>query len=152
MGMKRLNWPLWAGFLLTMIAFLSYFFVFIWFPVTRDFPWANFLLFGLAAVLLGIGVRRALAPERTRPRRSKIGAAILTTLSFAIFGFFVVATLILPRNLPESHSAPKVSQQAPDFTLPDTNNKPVSLAELRAAPVAGKSPKGVLLIFYRGSW
>ena len=50
--MRRFNWPLWAGFLLTLFAAFSYFAFFVWFPITRDFPWANLLLFLLAAVLL----------------------------------------------------------------------------------------------------
>ena len=39
----------------------------------------------------------------------------------------------------------RVGQTAPDFTLPDTNGRPVSLAELRA-----RGP--VVLSFYRGRW
>jgi AhpC/TSA family len=110
------------------------------------------VLFALAAVLLVVGVRRAFAPDRPRPTRSKITGAILATLGVAIFGFFIVATFIIARRLPASHSAPQISQKAPDFSLTDTNGKTVSLSELLASPVNGKSPKGVLLIFYRGYW
>jgi hypothetical protein len=152
MKMPKLNWPLWAGFLLSVIAFVSYPLVFVWFPITRDFPWANLVLFALSAVLLLVGVRRALAPGRPRPGRSKIAGAILTILSVAIFGFFVLAIFIIPRHLPASHGAPQVGQKAPDFTLSDTNGKPVALAEFLSSPVNGKAPKGVLLIFYRGYW
>lgn len=152
MKISRFNWPIWAGFLLSLIAFLSYFFIFVWFPVTRDFPWANLLLFAGAAALLLVGVRRAFAPDRPRPTRSKIAGAILTTLSVAIFGFFVFAVFIMARQLPASHSAPQVGQKAPDFTLSDTNGKAVSLSELLSSPVNGKTTKGVLLIFYRGYW
>ncbi|MBA3355541.1 MAG: redoxin domain-containing protein [Pyrinomonadaceae bacterium] len=164
MNARRINWPIWAGFLLSLIAFLSYFFVFVWFPVTRDFPWANLLLFALAAALLLVGVRRALATDRSsdpsstlgvdrpHPTGSKIVAAILATLSVAIFGLFIFATFIIARRLPISHSAPQISQKAPDFTLSDTNGKSVSLSELLASPVNGNAPKGVLLVFYRGYW
>ena len=165
MKIHRFNWPIWAGFLLSVIAFLSYFFVFVSFPVTRDFPWANLLLFALAAALLLVGVRRAFAPvkrsqagsppgvaDRPHPRRSKIVGGILATLSVAIFGFFIFSTFIIARLLPASHSAPQVGQKAPDFTLSDTNGKPVSLSEVLASPVNGKLPKGVLLVFYRGYW
>jgi hypothetical protein len=152
MNIRRLNWPLWAGFLLSLIAFLSYFFVFVWFPLTRDFPWANLLLFALAAGLLVVGLRRAFAPDRPKPRRSRIGGAILATLSIAIFGFFILTIFINGRRLPASQSAPEVSQKAPDFTLSDTDGKPASLAELLASPINGKAPKGVLLVFYRGYW
>ena len=51
-----------------------------------------------------------------------------------------------------SVGAPQVGQKAPDFTLSDTSNKPMSLAGLLTQPINGKSPKGVLLIFYRGYW
>ena len=150
MSFRKFNWPIWAGFLLSLIAFISYFLVFIWFPVTRDFPWVNLLLFALAAVLLVVGMRRAFGSDR--PKRSKIAGAILATLSVAILGFFIFATFILARQLPASQSAPHVSQKAPDFTLSDTDNKQVSLAELLATPVKGKPPRGVLLVFYRGYW
>lgn len=154
MKIQRINWPLWAGFLLSLIAFLSYFFVFVWFPVTRDFPWANLLLFAGAAALLLVGVRRAFAPDRPKARRSKIVSAILATLSVAIFGFFVFSVFIMARQLPASHSAPRVGQKAPDFTLSDTNGKQVSLSGLLASrdEKAQTTPKAVLLIFYRGYW
>lgn len=161
----RFNWPVWAGFLLSLIAFLSFPIVFVWFPVTRDFPWANLVLFGIAGVLLLVGVRRAFAPDRgpqagsplgvadrAHPTRSKIAASVLTLLSLAIFGFFVVSMFIIARRLPASQSAPRIGQKAPDFTLSDTNGKQVSLAELLASPVNGKTPKGVVLVFYRGYW
>ncbi len=58
MNIRRFNWPIWAGFLLSLIAFASYFFVFVWFPVTRDFPWANLLLFALAANHFAFRIRQ----------------------------------------------------------------------------------------------
>jgi hypothetical protein len=152
METRKFNWPIWAGFLLSLVAFLSYFFVFVWFPVTRDFPWANLVLFALAAALLLVGVRRAFAPDRPHPMRSKIAGAVLTTLSVGIFGFFVFSIFIFARRLPASHGAPQVGQKAPDFTLSDTTGKPVSLSELLSFPVNGKPTKGVLLVFYRGYW
>ncbi len=151
MKFPKLNWPLWAGFLLSLIAFLSYFLVFARFPATRDFPWANLLLFAAAVALVMLGLRRAFATGR--PRRAKIGGAFLTTLSFAILGLFIFAVFIFARQLPASQAAPKVGQKAPEFTLADTDGKPVSLADLRTTrDEQGKSPRGVLLIFYRGYW
>jgi hypothetical protein len=152
MNVRRFNWPIYTGFLVSLIAFVSYFFVFVWFPVTRDFPWANLLLFGIAATLLVVGVRRAFAPDRSHPKRSKIVGSILATLSVVVFGFFVFATFIMARQLPASHGAPQMGQKAPDFTLSDTNGKPFSLSELVSSTVNGKTPKGVLLVFYRGYW
>ena len=152
MNARRLNWPLWVGFLLTLGAFLSYFFIFVRFPVTRDFPWANLLLFLLAAVLLFIGFRRGFAADRPHPTRSKIITTIVGLLSVAVFGFFVLTIFVAGRMLPASRGAPQVGQRAPDFTLPDTSGKSVSLSQLSTEPVNGKPPRGVLLIFYRGYW
>jgi peroxiredoxin len=54
--------------------------------------------------------------------------------------------------LPASKGAPQVGQKMPEFSLPDADGKQVSLNELLSTPVDGQSPKGVLLIFYRGYW
>lgn len=148
--MKKINWPLWIGFLLSVFAFLSYPFIFANWPVTRDFPWANLLLFAVAAVLLFIGVRRAFTPQRRLI--SKIVAPAFATLSALILALFIFAAFVASRWLPASQGAPQVGQKAPEFTLADTNNKPISFSELRTAPINGKAPKGVLLIFYRGYW
>lgn len=148
--MKKFNWPLWAGFLLTLFAFLSYPFLFIEWPITRDFPWLNLLLFAIALVLLFIGVRRAFKPERRLI--SKIVAPILATVSVLVLAFFIFIALIQSRWLPASQAAPAVGQKAPEFTLTDTNGQPVTLASLLSQPINNKPPKGVLLIFYRGYW
>lgn len=162
MNIRKLNWPLWAGSLLSVIAFISYPTVFVWFPVTRDFPWANLVLFAAAAALLLVGVRRAFAADRPHPRRSKVAGAILATLSVAIFGLFIFTAFVMARWLPASQGAPQVGQKAPDFSLSDTNGKPVSLSDLLAAPIKGENgtagqdarpaTKGVLVVFYRGYW
>ena len=157
--MKKFNWQIWAGFLLSVFAFLSYPLLFVRFPSTRDFPWANLLLFLVAIVLVLLGVRRAFASDRTHPIRSKIAGGILATLSLVVLGFFVFTVFIGARMMPASHGAPQVGQQAPDFTLSDTNGRPVALSELLTSPInadAGTAgvaaPRGVLLIFYRGYW
>ena len=150
MKTRSFNWPVWAGFLLSLAAFLSYFFVFVRFPVTRDFPWANLLLFAMAGALLLVGVRRALAPERRLG--SKLIGLAAATLSLAIFGFFIFSTFIMSRWLPAASGAPQVGQKAPEFSLTDTDGKLVSLSELLSTPINGKAPKGVLLVFYRGYW
>jgi len=152
MNVRRLNWPLWVGFLLTLASFLSYFFIFVRFPVTRDFPWANLVLFLIAAVLLFAGIRRGFAADRPHPTRSKVVSSIVSLLGLAVIGFFVFAMFVSARWLPPSTGAPQVGQRAPDFTLPDTTGKSVSLSELLSQPINGSAPKGVLLVFYRGYW
>ncbi len=152
MTLRRLNWPLWIGFVLTIAAFLTYFFVFVQFPVTRDFPWANLLIFLIAMVFIFAGVRRGFASDRPHPIRSKIVTSIVTALSVVIIGLFVFTIFVAGRWLPASKGAPQVGQRAPDFSLPDTNGNQVSLNDLLTAPVNGTAPKGVLLVFYRGYW
>jgi hypothetical protein len=152
MVIRRINWPLWMGLLLTLAAFLSYFFIFVWFPFTRDFPWANFALFVIAGVLLFMGLRRGFAADRPHPTRSRIISVLVSVFSLVVIGLFVFAYFVVGRQLPASKGAPQVGQRAPDFTLPDTTGKQVSLNELMTAPINGKAPKGVLLIFYRGYW
>jgi hypothetical protein len=150
MKTRRFNWPTCVGFLLSLFALLSYPFLFVNWPITRDFPWANLLLFGIAAVLLFVGVRRAFSPDRRRI--SKIAASILATFGVLVLGFFIFSFFIASRWLPAAHGAPRVGQKAPDFILADTNNKQVSLSNLLSEPINGKAARGVLLIFYRGYW
>ena len=150
MKTRRFNWPIWVGFLLSLFALLSYPFIFVNWPVTRDFPWANLLLFGIAAVLLFVGIRRAFSPDRRRI--SKIGASVLATFGVLVLVFFIFSFFIASRWLPAAHGAPRGGQKAPDFTLTDTNNKQVSLSNLLSEPINGKAAKGVLMIFYRGYW
>jgi len=161
MNGRKFNWLVLAGFLVCVIAFLSFFFFFVKFPDTRDFPWANLLLFGLAAILLVIGLRRAFA--KAEAYRGKIFGPILAALSVAIFGFFAFIIFVESKGLPAAHGAPQVGQKAPEFSLVDMNGRSVKLSELLTAPMnaassvagssaSGRTPKGVLLVFYRGYW
>jgi len=152
MTLRRVNWPLSVGFVLTIAAFLTYFFVFVQFPVTRDFPWANLLLFVIALIFLFLGVRRGFASDRPHPTRSKIVSSIVATLGVVILGLFVFTIFVAGRWLPASKGAPQVGQVVPNFVLPDTNGNQVSLDELLVSPINGSAPKGVLLVFYRGYW
>ena len=148
--MKNFNWQLWAGFAVTLFSFLSYPFLFIDYPILRDFPWLNLILFAVALVLLILGLRRAF--QRDRKPISKVSAVIVTTLGVLIMAFFIFIAFIEARRLPASAKAPQVGQKAPDFSLADIDNKPVALAGLLTQPINNKPPKGVLLIFYRGYW
>jgi len=148
--MKKINWPLWLGFAITIFAFLSYPLLFVKWETTRDFPWINLPLFMLALVLLFIGLRRAFAPGRRLV--SKIVAPMIATVCVLVVAMFIFVAFIASRWLPASTGAPQVNQKAPEFTLPDTNNKPVSLTELLTRPINNQPPKGVLLVYYRGYW
>lgn len=148
--MKKFNWQIWMGFLLSVVAVLTYPFVFVSWPITRDFPWANLLLIGVALLFLFLGMRRAFAPDRRRI--SKIGASVLATFSVLILGLFLFSFFVAARWLPASRGAPQIGQKAPDFALADTTSRPLSLSELLSEPINGKAPRGVLLVFYRGYW
>lgn len=148
--MKRLNWQLWAGFVLSLVAGLSYPFLLSNWEVTRDYAWANLIVFAPAMVLLLLGLRRAFKPDKG------IVSKVFSSLA-AAFGVLLLAGLLFMvfvafRWLPESAGAPQVGQKAPDFTLTDVNNKPVTLAQLLSETINNQPPRGVLLIFYRGYW
>ena len=151
MNKRRWNWCLWAGFLLCLVGFASFPF-FAKFPLTRDIPWANFLLFGTGGAAFFIGLKRAYG--QSHQYRGKITGPILGTLSLVALGFFCFIVFYMTRQLPASVGAPHVGQKAPEFVLPDTNNQPVSLASLRSTPLVGSvaPPRGVVLVFYRGYW
>ena len=150
MNIKRINWPVWLGLLLSIFASLSYYFIFVWIPFTRDFPWATLLLFAAAIVLLLFGLRRAFTSDR--PRRAKVGASLAFGFGLLVSALFVFSFFVGGRWLPASPGAPHVGQKAPEFSLPDTNKNTLTLSGLLSAPINGKAPRGVLLIFYRGYW
>jgi len=56
---RRRNILIWAGFALALAALVSYVPLFVQFPVTRDVPWVNYLLFFAAICLLAVGLKRA---------------------------------------------------------------------------------------------
>src|ERR1051325_2394790 len=104
--MKRINWQIWTGFLLSLIAAFSYPFIFVRWPVTREFPWANLILFAIAFVFLLLGLRRAFKPgKRIVPRIFSTLAAAVGVLLLAglLFVFFVMGSW-----LPASAGAPQV--------------------------------------------
>jgi len=134
---------LWIGFLFALAGFLSYTF-FAQFPITRDFPWANLLLFAVGGILLVLGLFRAFGKPQVY--RGKILGSILAILGIFMFGFFSYVFFYVLRQVPASNGAPRVGQKAPEFTLSDQDGKDVSLQDL-----ANRS-KAVALIFYRGFW
>jgi hypothetical protein len=151
---RRWNFLLYLGFLLTLAAFVSYFLFFYRFPVTRDIPWANWLLFGVALAVLGVGLARAF--RQADVYRGKVSGPVLATMSLAVIGSFAYIVFWHTKELPASKGAPHVGQKAPDFTLPDASGKQVTLSRLWGtsvvAPAAGRADQWVLLIFYRGYW
>jgi AhpC/TSA family len=139
---RKWNWPIWLGSFLAIGSLFSYEF-FAQFPITRDFPWANLLLFGVGAALLLLGLFRAFG--RPQLYRGKIFGTVLALLSFSLFAFFCYEIFYVLKQVPLSVQAPRVGEKAPEFTLTDQNGKSVALSEL----ISGT---GAVLIFYRGHW
>jgi hypothetical protein len=139
---RKWNWPLWVGFVVAVGGLFSYEF-FAQFPITRDFPSANLLFFGIGATLLLVGLFRAFG--RPQLYRGKIFGSIFTAISVLLFAFFAYEIFYVLRQVPLSAQAPRVGEKAPEFSLPDQNSKSVALKDLL-------SPNGAVLIFYRGHW
>jgi hypothetical protein len=140
---RRWNWPVWAGFVVVVTGLFSYVF-FARFPITRDFPWANFLLFGIGIALLLVGLFRAFG--RPQVYRGKIFGSIFAAIAALVVALFSYEFLYVLRQVPASAGAPHVGQKAPDFFLLDQNGRPVGLGDLLS------NSRGVVLIFYRGFW
>lgn len=140
---RRWNWPIWVGFVVVVAGLFSYEF-FARFPITRDFPWANFLLLGIGTALLIVGLFRAFG--RPQVYRGKIFGSILAAVVLLLLAFFSYEIFYVLRQVPASAGTPRVGQKAPDFFLMDQNRKPVGLGDLLS------NSRGVVLIFYRGFW
>jgi hypothetical protein len=140
---RRWNWPIWAGFVVVVAGLFSYG-IFVRFPITRDFPWANLLLFGIGIALLLLGLFRAFG--RPQIYRGKILGSIFAAIAVVVVALFSYEIFYVLRQVPVSAGAPRVGQKAPDFLLLDQNRKSVGLGDLLS------NSKGVALIFYRGFW
>ncbi len=148
---RRWNLPVWLGFLIVLAAAFTYVPVFARFPATRDFPWANLLMFGAGLALIARGLRRAFREPQLY--RGKVSGSILMGLGVGLLAFFCFGLFYLVRQLPASKGAPGVGQRARDFALPDKDGNPVTLSKLLDAGASGADRlNGVLLVFYRGYW
>ena len=140
---RKWNWPIWVGFVVVVIGVFSYEF-FARFPITRDFPWANLLLFGIGIALLVVGLFRGFG--RPQIYRGKIVGSILATIAVLVVALFSYEMFYALRQVPASAGAPRIGQKAPDFLLLDQNGRPVGLGDLLS------NSNGVVVIFYRGFW
>jgi hypothetical protein len=140
---RRWNWPIWVGFVVAVAGLFSYGF-FVRFPTTRDFPWANLLLFGIGGAFLIVGLFRAFG--RPQVYRGKILGLIFAAIAVLVIAFFSYEIFYAVRQVPASNGAPRVGQKAPDFILLDQDGKPVGLGDLLSGS------RGVVLMFYRGFW
>jgi len=118
---RKWNWPIWLGFVVAVAGLFSYEF-FAQFPETRDFPWADFLLFGIGLALLIVGLFRAFG--RPQVYRGKIFGSIFTAIAVLLVAFFSYVIFYILHQVPASAGAPRVGQKAPDFFLLDQNENP----------------------------
>jgi hypothetical protein len=105
-------------------------------PLVRNHPEGYVIAFSLATVLAALAVARA----RTRrwPAWLALGLSSLLLVGGAWFNFVAA-------RVPDTPTALRVGEPAPEFTLPDATGRAVSLADYR-----GQKP--VILVFYRGYW
>jgi hypothetical protein len=137
------------GLLLTLLGALSNGLPFIGFPAA-PVPWISLLLSLTGFVVVLLGLWRAFAQSTIY--KGKVSGSLAALLSF-LFLAGSIAFFWSARHIPpESAAAPRVGQQVPDFTLPDSTGHPVSLTQLFSVSVLNAPPKAVLLIFYRGYW
>ena len=141
---RHRNVLLWSGFAIVIVALVSYIPIFALFPVTRDIPWANYLLFFLGGGLLAVGVKRAFRDPVHY--RGKIGGSILAVLSLLLFGLFVSVIFYFSKQVPSPEQALRSGQPAPPFVLQDIEGKSRASSELL------KNHRAVVLVFYRGYW
>jgi hypothetical protein len=106
------------------------------FAIVRNHPEGYVVAFALASALAALAV--ASARRRRWPAWLALGFSGFLLAAGAWFNF-------VGARIPDTPTAMKVGERAPDFTLPDALGRTVSLAEYR-----GKKP--VVLVFYRGYW
>jgi len=145
---KRTNSALWLGLLITVLGPLSNFLYYSKIPAAV-LPWINLAIPAIGLLLVLIGVVRAL--RQPQLYRGKILGSIFTVLATLLFAGSVWL-FIHVRDVPRSAGAPQIGQRVPDFSLPDSTNQPVSLAQLFSAAPGTAQPKALLLVFYRGDW
>jgi hypothetical protein len=107
----------------------------------RDHPWPMELASVAAtAVTIALAVR---AWPRVRARVRAV-AALAAAVAVLATGSFLYYVHVLSYRLPPPPTELAVGTPAPDFTLPDEADHPVTLSRLRG--------HATLLVFYRGFW
>jgi hypothetical protein len=118
-------------------------------PLQRIFPWLSLAFAIVALSFLAMGLRLIIT-KRAAYRRKTL-SIVITVIALLPAGLSVLG-LVGSRMLPGAAEAPQIGRRVPDFVLPDTLGKPVSLDQLLAGTPNSHAPKAVLLIFYRGYW
>jgi hypothetical protein len=136
---RRRNHLLWVGPLVVFAGFVSYYQVFVRFPVLRDFPWVNLPVIWIGVVLSVVGVVRAF-----RRGRGKILGSLALAFSVLVAGFFHAYIFWISYRMPGPTTTTTSMSRAPDFSLTDQHGRTVTLSDLLG--------RKVVLVFYRGYW
>lgn len=139
----------WLGLFLTVLGAFSNGLPFIGFPAA-PVPWMSLLLSLTGIVVVLIGLWRIFG--RSAVYKGKISGSIAAAFSV----LFLAGSITFfwdARHIPtQSVNAPQVGQRVPDFTLPDSTGRSVSLTQLFSGEAGSPPPKALLLVFYRGYW
>jgi len=104
-------------------------------PTVRNHPGAYVAAFAVALALAVLALVRGRG--RRWPAWIALGVSALLLAGGTWFDLVVARVPMTPTVL-------RVGERPPDFTLPDAEGRPVSLAQFRGKPV--------VLVFYRGYW
>jgi hypothetical protein len=107
--------------------------------VLRDHPWPLELV-SVAATAMTI----ALAVRAWRRARVRTVATLAAAVAVLLTSGFLYYVNVLSYRLPPPPKELAIGTPAPDFTLPDETDHPVTLSQLR--------DHATLLVFYRGFW
>ena len=145
------NSSLWLGLTIAFAAALCNVVLFLNPPAQNLIPWLSLVLGIVALLFIALGVKNLFTASRTIAGR--VLGVFVAFLSLLVSAGSILL-FVHARAVPPSIDAPQIGQEAPDFTLPDTNNQPLSLMQLFASAPgnATAAPSAVLLVFYRGYW
>ena len=125
----------WLGPLLAIVGVLSYFTIFVNWPITRDVPWVNLLLLAFAVGASIAGFARA---------RRRVLASAGLALTLFLSGFFVWYCYVFSYDLPSAELALDVGAPVPAIVLRDDRGQDVELSALASDKL--------VLVFFRGHW
>ena len=136
---RRRNHLTWIGPVITFLGMVSYFLVFVRWPMLRDFPWIN-----LPLVLVGFAT--SVAAFRRRRRESLVSRLLAWSglgFSTLVAGLFCFYVFYYSSTLPVAGNTLQI-ERAPGIALTDQHGDVVSLADMRG--------NKVILVFFRGFW
>ena len=139
---RRRNHAIWLGPLTVFAGAVSYFTYFTQFPALRDFPWINLPIVMLGLIISLVAVRRAFG--KSDVYRGKILGSASFLFSTLLAGLFFAYIGYLSYQLPDPTTKTVGLSIAPEFTLQDQNDQPVSLSDFQG--------KKLIVTFYRGHW